>query len=72
MSMDLASFTGEMKNGGVHSRLKAHTSAPKPPDVSTIQAMAYVDTYIKAFYLPPTVSASVSEGRLPIQNMFSS
>ena len=53
MSMDLASFTSEMRGRGVQERLKGHASAPAPPIVSTDRGMAYVDTYIKIFYFPP-------------------
>lgn len=55
MSMDLATFTSEMRSRAVQERLEDHASTPDPPMVSTDRGMAYVDTYIKIFYFPPMV-----------------
>jgi len=56
MSMDVACLAGEFRGQGIQTRLEGHTGAPVPPTVMTERGMAYVDTYIKIFYLPTVVS----------------
>ena len=59
MSMDVASFRSGTSPRSVAERLEEDyaSSCPLPEDITPYRTMAYVDTYIKIFYLPPKVSS---------------
>lgn len=56
MSMDVAAFSSEMGSRSLRERFSSDPKIMVPQNSTPYQNAAYVDTYIKMYYFPHTVS----------------
>lgn len=63
MSMDLASYASGTQFRSIAAKLEGYPQATIVfNDFTSYRSMAYVDTYIKLFYFPSTVSVPIKQG----------